>query len=146
MLSRVLIALVLASVVGTATGQPSVVGTATAEEAFPRGRLAETVTPERYSLTLEIDPAQPEFSREVEIALRINQATQRIRCASGTMAEAFRSMPQSASRPRTGRGWKARAKDGLFGAPRTQRCYPGRSLPGAPGMGDAGPAPSLSSP
>ena len=65
MLSRVLIALVLASVVvGTATGQPSVVGTATAEEAFPRGRLAETVKPERCSLTLEIDPAQPEFSGE----------------------------------------------------------------------------------
>jgi hypothetical protein len=85
--------------------------TATAEQAFPRGRLAETVTPERYSLTLEIDPAQPEFSGEVEIALRINQATQRIRCASGTVAEAFPSMPQSASRPRTGRGWKARAKD-----------------------------------
>ena len=58
MLCRVWIALVLASVVGTATGQPSVVGTATAEEAFPRGRLAETVKPERYSLTLEIDPAQ----------------------------------------------------------------------------------------
>ena len=74
MLSRVLIALVLASVVGTATGQPSVVGTATAEEAFPRARLVETVTPERYSLMLKIDPAQPEFSGQVEIALRINQA------------------------------------------------------------------------
>lgn len=37
MLSRVLIAIVLANVVGTATGQPSVVGTPTAEEAFPRG-------------------------------------------------------------------------------------------------------------
>ena len=49
MLSRVLIALVLANVVGTATGQPSVVGTATAEEGFPHGRLAETVKPERYS-------------------------------------------------------------------------------------------------
>jgi len=111
MLSRVLIALVLASVVvGTATGQPSVVGTATAEEACPRGRLAETVTPERYSLTLENDPAQPEFSGELEIALRINQATQRIRCASGTMAEVFRSMQQSASRPRTGRGWKASSR------------------------------------
>jgi hypothetical protein len=85
----VLIALVLASEVGTATGQPSVVGTATAEEAFPRGRLAETVPPGRYSLTVEIDPAQPEFSGEVEIVLRINQATQRIRCASGTMAEFF---------------------------------------------------------
>ena len=99
MLSRVLIALVLASMVRTATGQPSIVGTAMAAEAFPRGRLAATVTPERYSLTLEIDPTQPEFSGEVEIALRINQATQRIRCASGTMAEAFRSMPQPASRP-----------------------------------------------
>ena len=49
MLSRVLIALVLASMVGTAAGQPSVVGTATAEEGFPHGRLAETVKPERYS-------------------------------------------------------------------------------------------------
>jgi len=101
MLSRVLIALVLASMVRTATGQPSIVGTAMAEEAFPRGQLAATVTPERYSLTLEIDPAQPEFSGEVEIALRINQATQRSRCASGTMAEAF---AQCRSRHRGHRG------------------------------------------
>ena len=38
MLSRVLIALVLASVVGTAMGQPRVVGTATAERLFRAGR------------------------------------------------------------------------------------------------------------
>ena len=63
MLSRVLIALVLASVIGTATGQPSVVGTATAEEGFP-ARAAGRDGDARALLThaIKINPAQPEFS------------------------------------------------------------------------------------
>jgi len=95
----VLIALVLPSVVGTATGQPSVVGTATAEEAFPRGRLAETVTPERYSLTLEIDPSQPEFSGEAESALRINQASRPLDRHRRTRARAPDADPRVPTNP-----------------------------------------------
>ncbi len=70
MLSRVLITLALPLA--------AIASAATAEEAFPRGRLPDTVTPERYSLALEIDPTLSQFSGEVAIGLRINQATQHI--------------------------------------------------------------------
>ena len=36
--------------------------TAAAEDSFPRGRLPDTVTPERYTLTFNIDPRQPQFT------------------------------------------------------------------------------------
>ena len=49
-----------------------------AEEDFPHGRLPDTVTPERYMLTFEIDPRQPDFSGQADIGVRINRATQRI--------------------------------------------------------------------
>lgn len=54
------------------------IGTATADEAYPRGQLPATVTPERYSLTLDIDPGKTEFAGEVAIEVRLNEATQRI--------------------------------------------------------------------
>lgn len=60
--------LMLASVSWAATPTPD----------FPRGRLPTTVTPERYSLTLEIDPAKSEFAGEANIDIRLNEATQRI--------------------------------------------------------------------
>jgi aminopeptidase N len=56
----------------------SLVETVAAEQTFPRGRLPETVSPERYALILDIDPGQAEFSGEVEIAVRIHQPTSRI--------------------------------------------------------------------
>ena len=55
-----------------------VVATITADEGFPRGKLPTTVTPERYSLTLDIDPVKTEFAGEVAIEVRINEATKQI--------------------------------------------------------------------
>jgi aminopeptidase N len=49
-----------------------------AAEDFPHGRLPDTVTPERYTLTLEIDPQQPGFSGQADIVVHINHATPRI--------------------------------------------------------------------
>ena len=81
MLARVSIAssftqaLALLLVATTAGGvEPSTA----ADEAYPRGKLPATVTPERYRLTFEIDPTQPDFSGTTEIALRLNETTRRI--------------------------------------------------------------------
>lgn len=70
--SLALTALLLATAAGSA-GQA-----APADEAFPRARLPRTVAPERYTLMFEIDPTKPEFSAVAEIALRVNEPTQRI--------------------------------------------------------------------
>src|SRR5262245_25851002 len=56
----------------------SAVHRAGAAEDFPHGRLPDTVTPERYTLTLEIDPRQTGFSGQADIAVRINHAAPRI--------------------------------------------------------------------
>lgn len=39
----------------------------------PRGRLPEAVVPERYRLTLKIDPRQPEFEGVTEIEVRLRE-------------------------------------------------------------------------
>jgi aminopeptidase N len=52
--------------------------TTTTDEAYPRGQLPATVTPQRYRMTFEIDPAQPEFTGVTEIALKIAETTRRI--------------------------------------------------------------------
>jgi len=49
-----------------------------AQETFPRGRLPDTVTPGRYTLSLDIDPRQETFSGQADIAVKIREATQRI--------------------------------------------------------------------
>jgi len=51
---------------------------AAAEDSYPRGQLPDTVTPERYALTFEVDPGQAQFAGTADIAVRINHATQRI--------------------------------------------------------------------
>jgi aminopeptidase N len=51
---------------------------AAAEELYPRGQLPDTVTPERYNLTFEIDPHQAQFVGTADIAVRVNHTTRRI--------------------------------------------------------------------
>ncbi len=79
MLARVSIALSFVVAVPFISSSTLVAAAAApADQDYPRGRLPETVTPERYTLTLEIDPAKPEFSGEAQIALRVNETTSRI--------------------------------------------------------------------
>ena len=51
---------------------------AAAASDYPRGRLTDDVVPQRYSVTLTIDPRQTSFSGEVEIQVRLNRPTQAI--------------------------------------------------------------------
>jgi len=51
---------------------------AAAASDYPRGRLTDDVVPQRYSLTLTIDPRQTSFSGEVEIQVRLKKPTQQI--------------------------------------------------------------------
>lgn len=44
-------------------------------EIIPRGKLPEGVTPTRYELSLEIDPAQDRFSGRAKIEIQLDQAT-----------------------------------------------------------------------
>lgn len=49
-----------------------------ADEAIPRGRLSNDVVPQRYALTLTIDPRQTSFSGEADIEVQLKKPTQRI--------------------------------------------------------------------
>ena len=51
---------------------------AAAASDYPRGQLSDDVVPQRYSLTLTIDPRQKSFSGEMEIQVRLKKPTQRI--------------------------------------------------------------------
>ena len=51
---------------------------AATEDTFPHGPLPDTVTPERYTLTFEIDPRQSGFSGQADIRVQINHPAQRI--------------------------------------------------------------------
>jgi aminopeptidase N len=53
-------------------------GSASADDTFPRGKLPATVTPQRYTLDLEIDPTRTGFAGETAIEIRINEAAQTI--------------------------------------------------------------------
>ena len=58
-------------------GDGSLAAAAAASD-YPRGRLPDDVVPQRYALTLTIDPRQPSFSGEVDIEVRLKKPTQRI--------------------------------------------------------------------
>jgi aminopeptidase N len=47
-----------------------------AEEAVPRGRLPDDVVPQRYALTLTVDPRETGFVGEVEIDVQLKKPTQ----------------------------------------------------------------------
>jgi aminopeptidase N len=49
-----------------------------ADEAMPRGRLTDDVVPQRYALTLTIDPRQKSFTGQVEIQVQLTKPTRRI--------------------------------------------------------------------
>jgi aminopeptidase N len=49
-----------------------------ADEAIPRGRLPDDVVPQRYALTLTIDPRQKSFTGVVEIQVQLQKPSTRI--------------------------------------------------------------------
>jgi aminopeptidase N len=63
----------LVLLIGIFAGAP-----AGAAEDYPHGRLPDTVHPEHYTLVLDIDPRQQNFSGQVDIAVQIRKPTQRI--------------------------------------------------------------------
>ena len=49
-----------------------------ADEAIPHGQLPDDVLPQRYALTLTIDPRQTSFTGEVEIQVQLKKPSKRI--------------------------------------------------------------------